>query len=325
MTTMPLPLDAVRAIDREVAPRVAVLVPCHNEAPTVAAVVADFRRALPSATVYVYDNRSTDDTARVAAAAGAVVRKEPWAGKGNVVRRMFADVDADVYLLVDGDGTYAPGAAQGMIDLLLRDELDMVVAARRSVFLDAHRRGHAFGNRLFNGLYKAVFGPEFRDIFSGYRAFSRRFVKSFPAMSRGFEIETEMSVHASQLRLPVAEIEAEYGARPAGSTSKLNTFRDAFRISRMMLLLYKDIRPARFFGYVATVLAGAAVGLGLPLVETFLETGLVPRFPTAILVTGLLVLSGIAVTCGLILDSVARGRLEQKRLAYLALGTRRAD
>ncbi len=299
---------------------VAVLVPCHNEALTIASVVADFRRALPDAVVYVYDNRSTDGTSAVAEAAGAVVRRENWPGKGNVVRRMFGDIDADVYLLVDGDGTYDASAAQAMIAMLLRDNLDMVVATRRGVFDDAHRRGHGLGNRVFNHFYRAIFGPEFRDIFSGYRAFSRRFVKSFPAISRGFEIETEISVHASQLRLPVAELEADYGERPEGSVSKLSTVRDAIRIFAMMLLLYKEIRPARFFGYVAAALTGIAVALGVPLVETWIETGLVPRFPTAILAMGLVVLAGIALTCGLILDSVARGRLEQKRFAYLAQG-----
>lgn len=297
---------------------VAVLVPCHNEALTVAKVVRGFRRALPGAVIYVYDNRSTDATAPAADAAGAIVRHENRPGKGNVVRRMFGDIDADVYLLVDGDGTYDASAAPAMIGMLLEGNLDMVVAMRRGIYDDAHRRGHGLGNRVFNRFYRATFGPGFRDIFSGYRAFSRRFVKSFPAISRGFEIETEMSVHASQLRLPVAEIEVDYGIRPDGSVSKLSTVGDAFRIFGMMLLLYKEVRPARFFGFVAAALAGVAVALGLPLVETWLETGLVPRFPTAILATGLIVLAGIALTCGLILDSVARGRLEQKRFAYLA-------
>ena len=231
---------------------------------------------------------------------------------------MFADVDADYYLLVDGDATYDPLVARAMLDMLASERLDMVVAARRGVYGNAHRRGHGLGNQLFNSLYRRVFGTGFRDIFSGYRAFSRRFVKSFPAVSNGFEIETEMSVHAGQLRLPVAEIEADYGARPEGSASKLNTFRDAARILTMMTLLYKEIRPMRFFGGIALLLTMIATLLGLPLLQTWLDTGLVPRFPTAILATGLVVLAGIALTCGLVLDSVARGRLEQKRYAYLA-------
>lgn len=305
------------------APTVAVLVPCHNEAQTIGGVVSAFMRALPGATVYVYDNRSTDGTAEAAAASGATVRREMRPGKGNVVRRMFGDVEADVYILVDGDGTYDADAAPRMVELLTMGMLDMVVANRQGVYQNAHRAGHGFGNRVFNAFYRAVFGSEFRDIFSGYRAFSRRFVKSFPAVSRGFEIETEMSVHASELRLPVAEIEAPYGQRPEGSVSKLNTFRDAARILRMMLILYKEVRPARFFGYIAAVLFSVALLLGIPLIETFLQTGLVPRFPTAILATGLAVLSAISLTCGLILDSVARSRLEQKRFAYLARSNER--
>lgn len=300
--------------------RVAVLVPCHNEALTIASVVSDFRRALPDASIFVYDNRSTDLTAAVAEAAGASVRRENWPGKGNVVRRMFSDIDADVYLLVDGDGTYDATGAPEMVRMVQQHRLDMVVAARQGIYDEAHRPGHALGNEMFNQFYRTIFGSEFRDIFSGYRAFSRRFVKSFPAISGGFEIETEMSVHASQLRLPVAEIELPYGKRPEGSTSKLSTVKDAVRILGMMLLLYKEIRPAGFFGVVAAAQAIAAVVLGLPVIETWIETGLVPRLPTALLATGLTVLAAIAATCGLILDSVARGRLEQKRFAYLAQG-----
>jgi len=309
-----------RFVPAEANPSVAVLVPCHNEELTVAGVVEAFANALPAAAVYVYDNRSTDRTAEIAVAAGATVRSEPRPGKGSVVRRMFADVEADVYVLVDGDGTYDAAAAPHMVELVTSGFVDMVVASRAGIYENAHRTGHGLGNRVFNAFYKAVFGPEFSDIFSGYRAFSRRFVKSFPAVSRGFEIETEMSVHASQLRLPVAEIEVAYRQRPEGSVSKLNTLRDAARILRMMLILYKEVRPARFFGSIAAAFFGASLLLGVPLLETFLETGLVPRFPTAILATGLAVLSAIALTCGLILDSVARGRLEQKRFAYLDQG-----
>ncbi len=303
---------------------IAVLIPCHNEAGTIEAVVAGFRRHLPSAAIYVYDNRSTDDTAERAARAGAIVRREPWAGKGNVVRRMFSDIEADVYVMADGDDTYDPSAAPRMIGVLAEERVDMVVGVRQGIYGNAHRPGHGLGNRLFNGLYKRLIGPEFSDIFSGYRAFSRRFVKSFPAVSSGFEIETEISVHASQLRIPVAEIETEYRSRPPGSASKLRTVRDAARILGTTLLLYKETKPARLFGGISLALALAAVLLAIPIVTTFLETGLVPRFPTAILATGLMLLAGISATCGLILDSVARGRLEQKRIAYLGLPFLRA-
>ncbi|MEO8936490.1 MAG: glycosyltransferase, partial [Burkholderiaceae bacterium] len=271
------------------------------------------------ARIFVYDNRSTDDTSAVARSAGAIVRAEPWPGKGNVVRRMFADIDADVYLMADGDGTYDPSIAPAMVRRLVADHLDMVVGTRRNVYENAHRKGHGFGNKLFNRFYRHLFGPLFTDIFSGYRVFSRRFVKSFPAISSGFEIETEMAVQASQLRMPIAEIETDYGEREEGSFSKLNTWRDAFRILRTQVLLFKEIKPARFFGYFAAALAVLAVVLVFPVVEEFIETGLVRRLPTAILATGLVLLAAISSLAGLILDSVAAGRLEQKRLAYLRL------
>jgi glycosyltransferase involved in cell wall biosynthesis len=300
--------------------RVAVLIPCRNEAPSIRQVVSDFRQHLPSATVYVYDNRSTDETAAVAREAGAIVRREIWPGKGNVVRRMFADVDADIYLMADGDGTYDASVAPAMVARLVEDQVDMVVGTRKGVQSDAHRRGHGFGNRVFNLIYRSLIGPEFTDIFSGYRVFSRRFVKSFPAISSGFEIEAEMSVHASQLRMPIAEVETEYRERAEGSASKLRTFRDAFRILTTLIRLFKEIRPFAFFGLFATVFSLTALVLGFPLLSTYLETGLVPRFPTAILATGLMILAGFSLGCGLILDSVARGRLEQKRILYLAVG-----
>ncbi|MFM1990287.1 MAG: hypothetical protein RJA99_3244 [Pseudomonadota bacterium] len=298
--------------------RVAVLLPCFNEALSIAAVVADFRRVLPDATVYVYDNNSVDGTAAVAASAGAVVRAEPWPGKGNVVRRMFAEIDADVYLIADGDGTYDAEAAPLLVRTLVERRLDMVVGTRRDVYEDAHRPGHGFGNRLFNGLYRRLFGRLFTDIFSGYRAFSRRYVKSFPAVSAGFEIETEMSVHASQLRLPIGEVETRYGRRQPGSSSKLRTFRDAGRILATLLVLYKELRPIRFFGSIAVALTAGSLVLATPLLFTWLETGLVPRLPTAVLATGLILLAAISLTCGLVLDSVARGRLEQKRIWYVS-------
>lgn len=298
--------------------KVVVLLPCYNEGLSIRKVIEDFRRQLPDATIYVYDNRSSDNTQDEARAAGAVVRTEQWPGKGNVVRRMFSDIEADVYIMADGDGTYDASVAPRMIQRLIDDHLDMVVGTRRSVFENAHRKGHGFGNRLFNGMYRSLFGPLFNDIFSGYRVFSRRFVKSFPAISSGFEIETEMSVHASQLRMPIAEMETDYGARQEGSVSKLRTVRDALRILFTFLILFKEIRPARFYGRLAMVLSLAAVVLAVPLFVTYLEIGLVPRFPTAILATGLVLLAGIFTVCGLILDSVARGRLEQKRMWYVS-------
>jgi hypothetical protein len=303
---------------------VAVLIPCYNEEVTIERVVQDFSRALPAARIFVYDNCSTDETAVRARAAGAIVRAERWPGKGNVVRRMFADIDADVYVIADGDGTYDAAVSPYMVRRLIIERLDMVIGTRDGVFSNAHRVGHGFGNWLFNRLYRELFGPTFTDIFSGYRVFSRRFVKSFPAISSGFEIETEMSVHASQLRMPVSEIETTYGAREDGSVSKLRSFRDAFRILGTFILLYKEIQPARFFGVIAVFLALVSLILGYPILETYLETGLVPRFPTAILATGLMVLASISLVCGLILDSVARGRLENKRLVYLGLSQLRS-
>jgi len=273
--------------------KIAVLLPCYNEGLSIRKVVEDFRKELPDATIYVYDNRSSDNTQDEARAAGAVVRTEQWPGKGNVVRRMFSDIDADIYIMADGDGTYDSSVAPKMIQCLINENLDMVVGTRRNVYQNAHRMGHGLGNRLFNRMYRSLFGRLFNDIFSGYRAFSRRFVKSFPAISSGFEIETEMSVHASQLRMPIAEIATDYGARQEGSVSKLRTFRDALRIMFTFLILFKEIRPARFFGVLAIGLFVLAIVLALPLLFTYLETGLVPRFPTAILATGLVLLAGI--------------------------------
>ena len=307
-------------LDRFIATlEVAVVIPCYNEALSIARVVEGFRTSLPNARIFVYDNRSTDETSVVARRAGAIVRAEPWPGKGNVVRRMFADVDADVYVMVDGDGTYDSRDAATMVRRLVADHLDMVVGTRRNVYENAHRKGHGFGNKMFNGFYRRLFGPLFTDIFSGYRVFSRRFVKSFPAVSSGFEIETEMAVQASQLRMPIAEIETAYGEREEGSFSKLNTYRDAFRILLTQLLLFKEIRPLRFFGYIGIALTVVALVLAYPLVTKFIETGLVERQPTAILVTGIMLMAAISLLAGLILDSVANGRLEQKRLAYLRM------
>jgi len=301
------------------APRVAVLVPCYNEASTVAGVVKAFQAQLPSATVYVYDNNSTDGTAGQARAAGAVVRKETLQGKGNVIRRMFADVDADIYVLVDGDGTYDAASAPRMIDRLLDDDLDMVNAARDATEGSAYRLGHRFGNRLLTGIVSRIFGNRLTDMLSGYRVFSRRFAKSFPGLSHGFEIETELTVHALELRLPIAEIRAPYGARPPGSMSKLGTIRDGFRVLWTILVLVKEERPLPFFSAIAAILAVSSIALTVPIFITFMETGLVPRFPTAILATGMMLLAFLSFACGLILDTVTRGRRELKRLHYLSI------
>jgi glycosyltransferase involved in cell wall biosynthesis len=300
-------------------PRIAVLLPCYNEEAAIGATVEGFRRALPNATIYVYDNNSRDRTREVAVAAGAVVRSETQQGKGFVVRRMFADVEADVYLMADGDLTYDPDAASEMVRLVFDEQLDMVVGTRRHEEAEAYRGGHVFGNRLFTGLLSRLFGRSFSDIFSGYRAFSRRFAKSFPVLSQGFEIETEMSVHALELRLPVGEVETRYLARPEGSHSKLSTFRDGWRILKTIVTLYRIERPVLFFGGIGFLLLIAAVLLAIPLVLTYLDTGLVPRFPTAILVTGMTVIAVLCFFAGLILDTVTRGRREMRRLAYLAL------
>lgn len=299
--------------------RIAVLVPCYNEAISVGDVVRSFSAALPGADIYVYDNNSTDTTTNEAVAAGAQLRREELQGKGNVVRRMFSDVDADIYVLVDGDGTYDPGSAAPMIDLLTRNKLDMVVGKRVTAGNDraVYRPGHELGNKIMTCFVAWLFGERFTDIFSGYRVFSRRFVKSFPALARGFEIETELTVYALQLGLPVAEVPSMYSARPAGSASKLSTFRDGWRILLMILELYKDARPFRFFAAIGAVLMLLALVLAWPLMVTWLETGLVPRFPTAILATGIALAAFLSLACGLILDSVARGRLEAKRLFYL--------
>ncbi|MGE3247546.1 MAG: glycosyltransferase [Beijerinckiaceae bacterium] len=301
------------------APRVAVVIPCYNEATTIADVIADFRTHLPQAVIAVFDNASTDGTGDAARAAGADVYLEPRRGKGNVVRRMFAEIDADVYLMVDGDGTYEAAAAPKLVSMIVDDRLDMAIGARANVTNNAHRTGHAFGNRLFNRLFAGLFGQSYCDIFSGYRAFSRRLVKSFPALSSGFEIETELSVHASQMRLPVAEFETKYSPRPEGSQSKLRSVRDGIRILRAFLFLLKETRPILFFGSMAGAAALAAIVLAIPLVETWLATGLVPRFPTAILCVGLAIISSLLAICGIILDSLSRARVEHKRILYLAV------
>lgn len=302
----------------DVSLRVAVLLPCYNEEAAIAQTIAGFRAALPDATVYVYDNNSRDRTAEVARAAGAVVRSERMQGKGHVVRRMFADIEADIYVMADGDATYDAPAAPAMVAKLLDEQLDMVVGARESEVQAAYRRGHVLGNRLLTGLLAKMFGQSFSDILSGYRVFSRRFVKSFPVLSAGFEIETEISVHALELAMPVGEVMTRYGARPEGSESKLATYRDGWRILKTMGNLYRSERPVYFFGIVAAALALLGLALIVPLAVTYLETGLVPRLPTVVLVTGLGIIAVLSIFAGLILDTVTKGRREVRRLAYLS-------
>jgi glycosyltransferase involved in cell wall biosynthesis len=301
--------------------RVAVLIPCFNEEQAIAKVVRDFQRVLPDATIYVYDNNSHDRSYELAEAAGARVRREPLQGKGHVVRRMFADVEANIYVLVDGDDTYDAAVAEAMTSRLIQDDLDMVVGCRVTEASGAYRVGHRFGNAILTAFVARLFGNRFSDILSGYRVLSRRFVKSFPALTGGFEIETELSVHALALAMPIAEINTDYGARPKGSTSKLRTYRDGIRILLTIIALFKNERPLAFFGLIFVALAVASLALAYPVLITYLATGLVPRLPTAILSTGLMILSFLSLTCGLVLDTVTRGRREMKRLAYLSIST----
>lgn len=298
--------------------RIAVLVPCRNEEAAIAGVVHDFRHYLPSATIYVYDNACTDETAQVARDAGARVYNERLVGKGNVVRRMFADIEADIYVIVDGDGTYDASSAPRLIRYLISERLDMVNCARVSSETGAYRPGHQFGNRLLTGLVARVFGNRLSDMLSGYRVMSRRFVKSFPALSTGFEIETELTVHALELRAPIGELTAPYVSRPRGSSSKLRTLRDGLRILGLIVHLIKEERPLQFFTAAFALLAATAVALGIPVVVQFLATGLVGRLPTAVLAMGIMIVAVLSLLCGLILDTVTRGRRELKRLLYLA-------
>jgi Glycosyl transferase family 2 len=313
---------AKHSLEREHAERaynnVAVLLPCHNESAAIARVIEEFRRNLPLASIYVYDNGSTDGTAQIARDCGAIVRYEPMLGKGNVVRRMFADVEADVYVIVDGDGTYDATAAQELVERLVHDGLDMVNCARVPSAEGVYRPGHKFGNRILTGLVARVFGKRLGDMLSGYRVLSRRFVKSFPALSTGFEIETEITVHALELRVPIAEISAPYFTRPGGSASKLRTIGDGMRILRLIVHLVKEERPLQLFSTIFVALTIVSLALGVPVVMQFLATGLVGRLPTALLATGLMILAFLNLFCGLILDTVTRGRREMKRLIYLA-------
>jgi glycosyltransferase involved in cell wall biosynthesis len=297
--------------------QIAVLVPCYNEAAAIDKVVRDFKAAVPSATVYVYDNNSTDETSAVALAAGAQVRRELRKGKGNVVRRMFQDVEADIYVMVDGDDTYDASVAPQLIDRLVAENLDMVVGRRIETHQAAYRAGHRLGNRVLTGLVGWLFGAQIEDMLSGYRVFSRRFVKSFPSFSREFEIETELTVHAMQMRMAVSEVETNYKERPPGSTSKLRTFRDGWRILLTITNLMRNERPLLFFTLIGLCNLIVAVVLGIPVLLEYIDTGLVPRVPTAILCTGLVLIAGISVATGLMLDLVAHVRREAKRLVYL--------
>ena len=303
---------------RPPAPRIAVLVPCYNEEVAIPRVVAAFRNALPEATVFVYDNNSRDRTREAALAAGAVVRTERLQGKGHVVRRMLADIEADVYVLVDGDDTYDAAAAPAMIRMMLDERLDMVTGTRVTDAAAAYRPGHRLGNAVLTGVVRLIFGNRISDMLSGYRVFSRRFAKSFPALAAGFETETEFTVHALELSMPVGEVVTAYRERPPGSPSKLNTWKDGFRILRTIALLRRE-RPLPFFALLALALALLSVGIAIPVFQTFLATGLVPRLPTAVLSTGLMLLAFLSLACGLILDTVTRGRMEAKRMAYLAI------
>ena len=309
----------VPACEKIMTPRIAVLVPCYNEEAAIAAVVRDFRRVLPSAVVYVYDNNSRDQTAARAREAGAVVRQEMRQGKGNVVRRMFADIDADIYVLVDGDDTYDAEAAPRLIRNAIETGADLVTARRVHTQAAAYRPGHVLGNRMLSGLTALLLKVQLTDMLSGYRIFSRRFVKSFPFTAQGFGIETELTVHAARLMMPMAELDTRYKERPVGSVSKLNTWRDGFRILRTIVHLVREERPLVFFSCFFLLLALTSLLIGAPVVAEYVRTGLVPRLPTAVLATGLMLLAFLALMAGLILDTVTRGRWEQKRMAYLAI------
>lgn len=299
--------------------RIAVILPCHNEAVAIAKVVSDFRAALPQAVIYVFDNNSQDNTIDIARAAGAVIRREVLQGKGFVVARAFADIEADIYVLADGDDTYDAADAPAMVNRLLTERLDMVIGVRITTSSNAFRRGHRVGNSMLTGAVRWVFGNRITDMLSGYRVFSRRFVKSFPAMAQGFETETEFTVHALELAMPLDEMPTAYRERPPGSASKLRTYADGLRILWTIFTLVKNERPQAFFGIIALVFLLAGLLIGVPVVLEFIETHLVPRLPSAILALGLVLLSFLSISNGLVLASVTRGRKEMKRLAYLAI------
>ncbi|UHQ56098.1 glycosyltransferase family 2 protein [Microbulbifer sp. YPW16] len=302
--------------------RVALAVPCFNEEGAIRQVIRDFRNAMPELEIYVFDNRSQDQTAAVARAEGATVISVDTPGKGSVVRRMFADVDPDILVMVDGDATYLARAVTQMVDKLIDERLDMVVGSRstpKDNMPEAYRRGHQFGNQLLTSSVKRIFGGAFSDMLSGYRVFTRRYIKSFPATSQGFEIETELTIHALELRMPSGEVPVEYGARPVGTESKLSTYRDGWRILRTIVHLYIAERPLSFYSLCALLIAGTSIGIFVPVIFDYMETGLVERFPTAILSASMMICALLSLACGLILDNVVRGRQEAKRMAYLAI------
>lgn len=298
--------------------RLAVLIPCYNEEVAITKVIVDFKAALPTADIYVFDNNSTDETVARALSAGAHVSHVPFRGKGNVIRRMFADIEADVFIMVDGDATYHAPSAVTLINNLVNNQLDMVVGVREHEDKEAYRSGHEFGNKLLTGCVISIFGGNFTDMLSGYRAFSRRYVKSFPALAQGFETETELTVHALELRMPYGEVATPYGARPEGSVSKLSTYKDGIRILKTIVRLYATERPMVFYGLIALICILTSVALAVPLFATYFQTGLVPRIPTAILCTGLLLAGAGSFFSGLILDATTLSRREFKRLSYLA-------
>ncbi|GHA68408.1 glycosyltransferase family 2 protein [Streptomyces termitum] len=298
-------------------PTVACVVPCYNEEAAIAKVVRDLRASLPEALIYVYDNNSTDNTVAEAQKAGAIVRHEPRKGKGNVIRRAFADVEADALLIIDGDDTYDASRAREMVDLLFEGPYDQVVGARREVVETAYRAGHAVGNKMLTGAVRSLFGNDVSDMLSGYRVFSRRYIKSFPALSHEFETETEMTVHALSLRLPTAEMEVDFKDRPAGSVSKLRTYRDGWRILKLILGLTRRQRPSLFHSVIAGLLALVSLVLGIPVVADFIRTGDVPRFPTAILAASIMIIAMLVLMVGYILESFMHMRQEQARLAHL--------
>jgi glycosyltransferase involved in cell wall biosynthesis len=314
-----LPVRDAEKLSRPTSLSVAVLIPCYNEELAVAEVIAGFRASLPDAAVLVYDNNSSDRTRQIAGSAGAVVRNETLQGKGHVVRRMFADIEADIYVLVDGDNTYDPAAAPVMVRQLMENRLDMVTAVRLPAGQDAYRPGHRIGNRVLSFLVCRVFGNRISDVLSGYRVFSRRFVKSFPALATGFETETEFTIHALELRMPIGELITQYRGRVAGSRSKLHTVSDGIRILRTIMKLVKQERPFQSFGLTGAALLTVGLALGLPVVLQFLHSGMVPRLPTALLATGLVLASSLSFVCGFVLEQVTRGRQELKRLAYLSI------